>query len=138
MLHVGFRPGDLRGRALFPLLAGCTLLAACEGPHEQAGKDKDKAAAQTRGEPYRGSGPNQRQGQAQDRADDADRQLLEANSDVFKARSREIRRHADVDATRLDEQSKAIRASADVRARALETEGAAVRTQQHAPAAPST
>ena len=128
MAHVRTGPDHLRGIARLLLLAGyVALAAACNGPHEQAGRDQDKSAAQSRGERYSGSGPNQRLGQAQDRADDADRRLRDANGEVLKAQGHEIRRHADVDATRLDEQSRAIRDAANVRARALETEAGTAR-----------
>jgi len=127
MVQVRSGPDRLGWFARCLLLAGYAALGACNGPHEQAGRDQDKSAAQSRGEPYRGSGPNQRLGQAQDRADDADRQLRDANGEVLKAQGREIRRNADVDATRLDEQSRAIRDAANVRARAVETEAGVVR-----------
>ena len=127
MVHVRSGPDHLRVGVRWVLLSCCAALAACNGPHEQAGRDQDKSAAQSRGEPYRGSGPNQRLGQAQDRADDADRRLRDANGEVLKAQGREIRRHAEVDATRLDEQSRAIRDAANVRARAVETEAGAGR-----------
>lgn len=111
------RLGVLRGVAQLLLLTS-VVLTACKGPNAQAGRDQDKAAAQSCGEIFRGGGPNQRLGKAQDRADDADRQLSEANGDAIKARARELLRSADVKATRLDEQAKAIRASANVQAHA--------------------
>lgn len=91
------------------LLATALVLAGCGGPNEQAGAERDKAAAASIGKPYDGSGPNERIGEAQDRANRAAVHARDATTDAIK-------RQADVEADRLEEQARAIRKAASDRA----------------------
>src|SRR5688500_6731340 len=67
------------------MLSGLIVLAACEGPQEQAGEKQDEAAANAAGIPYRGSGPAERMGEAKDRAAAAAREAREAAADALEA-----------------------------------------------------
>lgn len=115
-----------QGVAASLMVLCCTGLAACRGPNEQAGREQDKSAAELRGETYSGSGPNQRIGEASDRAVAADQKLRTAQGKVLEAQGLKIQRGADVDAARLDEQSRAIRNAAQANASVLESEASAV------------
>lgn len=65
------------------------------------------------------SGPNQRIGEARDRAVSARKEADKAAAKALSAKGDEIKRQADVEAASLDEQSRAIRDAADKRAAAL-------------------
>lgn len=101
-------------------------LASCHGPSEQAGRDADRAEASQSGVPYGGSGPNERIGAAQDRAAASERHVREAASKALEAQGQNVRSQAEVQATRMDEQTRALREAADRRAAALETQAGAV------------
>mgnify|MGYP004507857595 CR=1 FL=1 len=88
------------------------LLAGCDGPNEKAGEAQDRAAANAAGIEYKGSGPAERIGEAQDRANKAARENLEAKRD-------RITTEADTQADRLEWQAREIRRSAKERADAL-------------------
>lgn len=101
------------------MLAGLIGLAACEGPHEQAGEKQDEAAANAAGVAYEGSGPAERMGEVRDRAEAADREAREAAVDALEATARNYQRQADVEAERLEEQARTVRETAEERAEAL-------------------
>jgi len=84
-------------------------LASCDGPHEKAGRETDRAAAAANGQGPIGDGPNERLGEAQDRAETAAREAQEARATAFEKRADQIRREADARAEPLDEQARAIR-----------------------------
>src|SRR3546814_15905682 len=73
----GGRGGAL---ALFSIVA----LTACNGPNQQAGREQDKASATDRGEPYRGSGPNERIGEVRDRRAAAEQTVRDAAAEAPK------------------------------------------------------
>src|SRR3546814_17218019 len=75
----GGRGGAL---ALFSIVA----LTACNGPNQEAGRAQDKASAHARGEPYNGSGPNERIGEVRDRGAAAKKNVLDAAAEPLKAR----------------------------------------------------
>lgn len=74
-----------QGVAASLMVLCCAGLAACRGPNEQAGREQDKSAAELRGETYSGSGPDQRIGEASDRAVAADQKLRTAQGKVLEA-----------------------------------------------------
>jgi hypothetical protein len=87
------------------ILAGAIGLAACDGPNEKAGARQDEAAANAAGVDYEGSGPAERSGQVQDRAEAAARQEQDAAADALES----FRRQADVEAEKLEEQARDVR-----------------------------
>lgn len=95
------------------------FLAGCDGPNEKAGEAQDRAAANAAGIEYKGNGPAERIGEAQDRANRAARKDLEAQRD-------RITTEADTEADRLEQQAREIRSNAKARAEAL-TSAAIVR-----------
>src|SRR3546814_1697779 len=66
--------------ALFSIVA----LTACNGPNQEADREQDKASATARGEPYSGSGPNERIGEVRDRAAAAEQNVRDAAADALK------------------------------------------------------
>lgn len=105
------------------------VLAACEGPNEQAGERQDEAAANQAGEAYGGSGPAERVGRAQDQADQAADDARRATKDAVAADSENYRRQVEVEARRLEEQARELRERAKVRGQELEAEAAEVANQ---------
>lgn len=99
-------------------------LISCGGPHEQAGEHQDQAAANATGQDYSGSGPAQRVGRAQDRADRAAIDAQQATKDAVAAESENYRRQVEVGAVRLEEQARELRENADRREDELEAEAA--------------
>jgi hypothetical protein len=91
------------------ILAGAIGLAACDGPNEKAGARQDEAAANAAGVDYEGSGPAERSGQVQDRAEAAARQEKDAAADALEAKAESFRRQADVEAEKLEEQARDVR-----------------------------
>ncbi|MBB5716847.1 hypothetical protein [Sphingomonas aerophila] len=88
------------------------LVAGCDGPNEKAGEAQDRAAANAAGIEYKGDGPAERISEAEDRADRAARKDLDAQRDRIKT-------EADARADRLEEQAREIRRLAKQRADAL-------------------
>src|SRR5687768_363762 len=84
-------------------------LVACEGPHEQAGQKQDEAAANAAGVDYGGSGPAERRGKVQDRAEDAAREAREASAEALEAKAQNYRRQADVEAEKLEAEARDVR-----------------------------
>jgi hypothetical protein len=103
------------------------VLTGCNGPHQTAGQEQDKAAATAEGQPYSGDGPNERIGKAVDRADQAARHAREATADALTKQGNAIRQQADVAADRLEEQARVVRDDADRRADAYDTQARAQR-----------
>ncbi|WP_419828135.1 hypothetical protein [Sphingomonas sp.] len=102
-------------------LAALVVLAACKGPAQKAGEEKDKQAAATAGVAYDGSGPNEAIGRRQDQAADAAHDAGEANARALRREGDAVRDRAKVNAERLEQQAKAIRRAADDQADALDT-----------------
>jgi hypothetical protein len=117
-------------RLLLSLLAPAVLLTGCDGAKEKAGREKDKAAAAASGVAYKGDGPNEQLGEAQDRADDAAKDARHAEASSLQQQARTVKAEADVDADRLEQQAKAIRMQAKERAAPLEQQAKSVRAQQ--------
>ena len=88
------------------------LVTGCDGPNEKAGEAQDRAAANAAGIEYKGNGLAERIGEAEDRANRAAREDLEAQRDRIKT-------EADAQADRLEEQARDIRRLAKRRADAL-------------------
>ena len=88
-----------------------SALAACNGPNQQAGRERDRADAAAAGINVTGEGPNERLGQAQDRVDSADRKEKDAAARALESRGDQLRKQADVEADKLDEQARAVRGS---------------------------
>ena len=111
------------------LLAATAVLslAACNGPAEKAGKERDQNAAAASGQPYKGEGPNQKLGEAQDRANKAATNARDAQADELKQQGKAIREEADGRADKLEAQAKQIRAEADKRADVYDDRAKAVR-----------
>src|SRR3546814_20832256 len=93
--------------ALFSIVA----LTACNGPNQEAGREQDKASATARGEPYSGSGPNERLVEVRDRAAAAEQNVRDAAADALKEQGRNLERQAKINATRPDEKAQIGRAS---------------------------
>jgi hypothetical protein len=91
------------------VLAGLMGLAACEGPHQQAGEKQDEAAANAAGIDYSGSGPAERAGKARDRAEAAAREERAAAADALEAQAKNYQRQADVEADKLRTQARDLR-----------------------------
>lgn len=117
----------IRQRWRLGCLVALATLAACDGANETTGKEQDKAAAAALGQPYTGSGPNERIGEAKDRAVAARQDAKDAAADALKAQGANIQRQAEADAAGLDEQSRAIREAADKKAAALDEQARAAR-----------
>jgi hypothetical protein len=128
-----YLPQAARGRRrwtfkLIPVaIIASVALIGCDGPNEQAGREKDKAEATAAGQNYTGTGPNERIGEAEDRAANALRHERDAAADAIEAQGETIQRQADVTADRLSEEAKAIREAADKQADALKEKAEAAR-----------
>ena len=119
--------GVLTMKHLVLALVTLASLAACDGPAEKDGKDRDKAAAAANGLPYEGNGPNEKLGEAQDRATSAATRARDAEAAELKQQATNIRKEADDRADKFDAQAKAIRNDADTRADAIDARAKAVR-----------
>jgi len=119
--------GALTMKHLVLALVTLASLAACDGPAEKDGKDRDKAAAAANGLPYEGHGPNEKLGEAQDRATTAATIARDAQAAELKQQARNIRKEADDRADKLDAQAKVIRDEADTRADAIDARAKTVR-----------
>jgi hypothetical protein len=102
-------------------IAALMALAACKGPAQKAGEEKDTQAAAAAGVAYDGSGPNEAIGRRQDQAADAAHDAAKADARALRRQGDAIRDRASVDAERLEQQAKAIRRAADDQADALDT-----------------
>ncbi|MGF7154974.1 hypothetical protein [Novosphingobium gossypii] len=104
------------------LLMAVLGLAACDGPHERAGKKQDEAAATAAGMDYTGSGPAERAGEVQDKADAAAAEARDASADALKADARNLERQADVEAEKLEARADQLRDAAEKKADGLKRE----------------
>jgi len=100
------RPSHARVRVA---IAALIALSACDGAHEKAGRDADRAAAAAAGQNQTGEGPNERLGEAQDRVERADAKAVEARADALERQGDQLRSQADLAADRLDEQARSLR-----------------------------
>ena len=98
----------LSARGLFAGAVALTLLAGCDGPHEEAGKQADKAA-RVRLSIF-SKGPQQRLGALQDRTDRDRAKAVAARADMVEDQAKTIRAAADSQADALDRQAGQIRA----------------------------
>jgi hypothetical protein len=98
----------MRCLASLAVLCLCSL-PACEGPKESAGREQDRAMAANSSVPLSGTGPNQRLGEAQDRADRAEAKARDAKADALESEADRLRTQADIAADRLDAQAKTVR-----------------------------
>ncbi len=85
------------------------LIGACDGPKEQAGRERDRAEAAAAGRNITGQGPNQQLGEAQDRVDRADRKAKDAQAAALESRGDQVRKQADIEADKLDDQARTVR-----------------------------
>lgn len=93
------------------ILACAFGLGACDGPHERAGREADKAVMTGQNETR--EGPNERRGEALDRVERADARATDAAADALEKRGDQIRIQADLDADILDTQARTMRKSTD-------------------------
>lgn len=89
------------------------ILAGCDGPKESAGRAADKAAAAANGQTLTQEGPNELMGEAEDRADRADRKALDAQADLLEQRADQLRQEAAGRADAIDKQAQALRNGAN-------------------------
>lgn len=91
------------------LAATLTLVAACDGPNEKAGREADRAAAAAVGQNISGEGPQERLGEAQDKLEDAAADARDAAADAIERQADEVRAKTEVAADTLDERARAVR-----------------------------
>jgi uncharacterized protein YjbJ (UPF0337 family) len=98
-------------RSLFLSLAAlpAVLLAACDGPRENAGEVADNASGAVDSEDTLESGPAERLGEAQDRAADAARDAIETRADALEDTARAGREEARRAAEELEQQADKLR-----------------------------
>jgi hypothetical protein len=84
-------------------------LGACDGPNEQAGRERDRADAIAAGQNVTDEGPNERLGEAQDRLETADRKAKDSAADALESRGEQLRKQADIEADKLDAQARVVR-----------------------------
>jgi hypothetical protein len=97
-------------RAGLIALAALYSLAGCEGPKESTGREKDRLIAANTAQPAVGRGPNQLLGEAQDRADRADKKVRDTRADALESEADRVRTQADIAADRLEAQATDVRA----------------------------
>ena len=102
----------------------CGLLAACDGPRENAG---EKADAAVNASGVIEAGPQERLGEIQDRTAKDRAKAIEAQADTAEDRADEIKTSADQRADALESQAKALRQQAKGQARALDQQADAIR-----------
>jgi hypothetical protein len=95
---------------LLTLSGVLSLVSACDGPHEKAGKQADQVAGVKTG--VLAPGPQQRLGALHDRADRDEARAIDARADAVEDRAKAIRSAADQRADALDAQAHDIRKSA--------------------------
>lgn len=101
------------------------LLAGCDGPHEKAGKQVDKAAG-IKPRPFQ-EGPQQRLGELQDRAERDQARAIDARADTVRDQAKAVRSVADSQADALEQQAAQVRAQAKQTGRALDQQAGAIR-----------
>ncbi|MHA4835835.1 SPFH domain-containing protein [Sphingopyxis sp. MSC1_008] len=111
-------------RPYLSLIALSLTLPACQGPAEQAGAEKDKAAAEATGQTYGGDGPNEKIGEARDRVAKAAEDARKAEAEAIDKKQDSIRRAADIEAERLEQEAEAVRKAADEQADAIKSDPA--------------
>jgi hypothetical protein len=87
------------------LIMAAALLAACDGPQEQAGEVADNAAGVVPSEDAIQSGPAETMGERQDEAKDAAEDAREAQADALEDQAEAARESADEQAERLEQQA---------------------------------
>ena len=90
-------------------LAGLMVVAACDGPRENAGENADLASGAVNSADTLRQGPAERLGEAQDLADRRAKEAREAQAKALEAAADEKRTVADQEADALDEQAKRVR-----------------------------
>ncbi|MBB4858310.1 putative membrane protein YqiK [Novosphingobium chloroacetimidivorans] len=107
------------------LIACTALLAACDGPHEQAGEKADAAAGAQQG-PF-DSGPSESIGEAQDRVEEDQARAVDARADAAEAKADQARETAEQKADALEKQADAIRDAGKQSAETLDKQAEAIR-----------
>lgn len=117
----------MSGKTFFrsTLIACTALLAACDGPHEQAGEKADASAGAQQG-PLE-SGPSESIGEAQDRVERDQARAVDAQADAAEAKADEVRETADQKADALEKQADAIRDAAKQSGETLDKQADAIR-----------
>jgi uncharacterized membrane protein YqiK len=105
-------------------LAVCALLAACDGPRDNAG---EKADAAVNASGVIQDGPQERLGEIQDRTAKDQAKATEAQADAAEDRADEIKTSADQQADALESQAKALRQHAKSQGEALDQQADAIR-----------
>lgn len=91
------------------MLAGLALLAACDGPREDAGEAKDNAAGVVQGEDSIESGPAETLGERRDDVADSANDAAEAKADALEDQADEAREAAEQNAAGLDAEAERAR-----------------------------
>jgi acyl-CoA reductase-like NAD-dependent aldehyde dehydrogenase len=105
-------------------LTVCGLLAACDGPRENAG---EKADAAVNASGVIQGGPQERLGEIQDRTAKDRAKAIEAQADAAEDRADEIKMSAGQRADALERQAKALRQQAKGQANALDQQADTIR-----------
>ena len=90
-------------------LAGLALVAACDGPRENAGEKADVASGAVNSEDTLRQGPAERLGEKQDLVERRAQEAREAKARSLEAAADEKRAAADQEADRLEEEAKSVR-----------------------------
>ena len=99
----------MRMIALIGLLASLNLLAACDGPREDAGENADFAAGDVGSNDTMRQGPAEKLGEAQDAAVERAEEAKEAEAKSLEAQADEQRKAADQQAEALEDQADRVR-----------------------------
>lgn len=91
------------------LTAPMLLVAACDGPRENAGEVADNASGAVDGEDSIRSGPAETLGEKQDAAEDAARDVTEAQADALDDQAEAKRDAAEEAAERIEQQADKLR-----------------------------
>ena len=93
---------------VFMVLAALAL-AGCDGPREDAGEQADLAAGEVNSADTLRSGPAEKLGRVEDRADETRKRAVEARVDELEAAADEKREAADQEADALENEAKRLR-----------------------------
>lgn len=91
------------------IFGAALVLAACDGPQEQAGEKADNASGVVDGEDSVQSGPAETMGERRDQVTDAANDAREAEADALEEQADAARQSANEDAERLEQQAEKAR-----------------------------
>lgn len=128
MSHFSAMKGVQRTVGFTAALVVLGLVAGCDGPHEKAGKQADKAAGVDAGPLSKG--PQQRLGALRDRAERDQARAVDAQADAAEDRARQVRVAADQQADAFERQARDIRKTAKQAAASIDNQADAIRGKQ--------